>query len=590
MLLQLEVKYEIRRLCITVMLAFLQTYPTLALKILRQQLDIVATLAGSLNYSMEDPLFSRMRDFLDIAFTQYEVAGLFWLLSKQGRLSEEFFVMLHQVVNHTQNKANQQGESLRDSIVRDTLSKVAANINDTATPDALYNLERYVTVCYHELYPSALMQHIGLRMTAIARQTADLHTSGSYYKGFDPNPLLLMAAIIIQHNESGRSELLSHIETLLRVALTRFNVTTETLKRLLALPNTTHGQADASIIKSNPMASVVLDVLSESLKGKTRASSATLVSILELMTTSDLRRSSFHNPSVLLIAQDAILYLSYPIYRESYGQTEFSASLAAAKLISIASQEQPSILRSALGDSRSPATVRVWNLLAIAVLETADEELARIMVSFIPQFVSVYSASLRIPSPLAGNDTAALNVNHAFASIKLWILLTRKLYSSEAQRVTMALGADNVERMIWNELWPPFERLFVQALGENSNGEKPPVFTFICSCVSDIMLFLRQARSVIALDTSSHVSILNTLRASSYGEGPGAKFTRAERSISEMPSEIPFDVLITQARQDVLTAEKLQVLDSRRQAGYEKRREYIDRNRPPIKNFRNPSQ
>jgi len=37
------------------------------------------------------------------------------------------------------------------------------------------------------------------------------------------------------------------------------------------------------------------------------------------------------------------------------------------------------------------------------------------------------------------------------------------------------------------------------------------------------MLFLRQARSVIALDTSSHVSILNTLRASSYGEGANAK-------------------------------------------------------------------
>ncbi len=58
----------------------------------------------------------------------------------------------------------------------------------------------------------------------------------------------------------------------------------------------------------------------------------------------------------------------------------------------------------------------------------------------------------------------SIEVNHAFISIKLWLLL--------AQKCTNAIGtsdpfAEPAERsaedrsvsMVWNELWPPFERL-----------------------------------------------------------------------------------------------------------------------------------
>jgi len=130
-------------------------------------------------------------------------------------LSEDFFKLLQLVVQHSNIQAGSQKESLRDSVVRDTLSKVAANISDAATPNALHNLERYVAVCYHEPYPIALIQSksivadmttniywhtdIGLRLTAIARQTTDLNVSASY---FDPNHLLLMSATIIQYNSS----------------------------------------------------------------------------------------------------------------------------------------------------------------------------------------------------------------------------------------------------------------------------------------------------------------------------------------------------------------------------------------------------
>jgi hypothetical protein len=132
-------------------------------------------------------------------------------------MSEDLFVMMRHVVNSATTPTAIEGEFLRDSIVRDTLSKVAANTNDRAIPDVLHNLERYVALCHHQSFPIGLIQRechtcyrrrtyisldIGLRITAIARQTADVVMTSSARAGFDPNPLLLMAATIVQHNKS----------------------------------------------------------------------------------------------------------------------------------------------------------------------------------------------------------------------------------------------------------------------------------------------------------------------------------------------------------------------------------------------------
>lgn len=73
-------------------------------------------------------------------------------------MSDDLFVIMRLVVHDTSTQTAVQGELLRDSIVRDTLSKVAANIHDRAIPDVLYNLERYVAVCHHQSYPISLIQ------------------------------------------------------------------------------------------------------------------------------------------------------------------------------------------------------------------------------------------------------------------------------------------------------------------------------------------------------------------------------------------------------------------------------------------------
>ncbi|KAF8522278.1 hypothetical protein BU17DRAFT_44873 [Hysterangium stoloniferum] len=581
--------YDIRHLSLTVMFAYLQGYPAFALKILGHQIIVLTRLAASLHFNAEDPLVIHARNFVEVAFVQYEVTGLFWLLSKQGHMSEEFFTLLRHVVNNA-TQTSSQGENLRDSIIRDTLSKVAANANDRAIPDVLKNLERYVTLCHYQSYPSSLMLHIGLRLTAIARQTADFPVSG-HQSNFDPNPLLVMAATIVQHN-SQSIDLLLHTETLLRAALARFIVSTDTLKRLLSVCSTRYKNTISTDVSPNHIALGIVDVLSESLKGKVRPVPESLVAMLQVVLMLGTNEEFSLPVSVMQqLGVDALSYLSYPTYRETYRQAEFTACRTCAECFLHASSYNHSFLvQSVSGEAAfGSVSVRVWNLITLAGLETPSPDGAQKLLTLLPNFVAVFASSLRLPLSGVLNDSAALSVNHAFASVKLWILLARRSCSDMESSIIAAhpVESDGAERLVWNELWPPFERLLVQSLSNLSSGEKPPLLSFIWSCISDLMLFLRQARSIVSLDTSSHVSILSTLRSASHGEMAAGKFARAQRSISEPPMDIPFGTLVQQVSNDVLTAEKLQAADVYRQRGPETRREQADRVRTAGRDTRN---
>ena len=55
-----------------------------------------------------------------------------------------------------------------------------------------------------------------------------------------------------------------------------------------------------------------------------------------------------------------------------------------------------------------------------------------------------------------GPTDKASTINHSYISIKLWLLLGKKLSDAALE----PLHASNVLAFrFWNELWPPFERL-----------------------------------------------------------------------------------------------------------------------------------
>ena len=72
----------------------------------------------------------------------------------------------------------------------------------------------------------------------------------------------------------------------------------------------------------------------------------------------------------------------------------------------------------------------------------------------------------------------ASEVNQAFIAIKLWLLLARRS-SEEALLIdeNAALAAmtctseDRSASLVWNELWPPFERLVSFQEAEMESGD-----------------------------------------------------------------------------------------------------------------------
>ena len=111
-------------------------------------------------------------------------------------------------------------------------------------------------------------------------------------------------------------------------------------------------------------------------------------------------------------------------------------------------------------------TVRVWNILALAALSRPDGAASALLFEHFLTFSFAYSQSLSPYQSVQGldhpdaQDRAHADLSYAYAAIKLWLLLSRKAASGHpGVDATGALqdGEGLAAKMVWNELWPPFE-------------------------------------------------------------------------------------------------------------------------------------
>lgn len=109
--------------------------------------------------------------------------------------------------------------------------------------------------------------------------------------------------------------------------------------------------------------------------------------------------------------------------------------------------------------------VRAWNLILLAALSSNSTAAAAILFDYFHGFALVYHRSLRAYQQVNydnSQDVAHADISRAYTAIKLWMLLCRKATAiqqvSVAQNNVNALDKESaLARMIWNELWPPFE-------------------------------------------------------------------------------------------------------------------------------------
>ena len=170
-------------------------------------------------------------------------------------------------------------------------------------------------------------------------------------------------------------------------------------------------------------------------------------------------------------------------------------------------------------------------------------------------------------------DRAHADISTAYTSIKLWLLLARKAASGHpSEDATGALldGEGLAAKMVWNELWPPFETVIAAFEGDARSGTVSPLASSIWTSVADLFLFVRQSRSVIALDTSVPARIMERLKSVVRGE---SKVSRVARSLKDAPPDDSLDYFVGQLLTEITAEEKLQA--AKRQINMERGRRVV---------------
>lgn len=130
-----------------------------------------------------------------------------------------------------------------------------------------------------------------------------------------------------------------------------------------------------------------------------------------------------------------------------------------------------SMLISNLSEQNSNLGIRWWNLLLLQALTGNSDDVEDLLFDHFMKFALAYGAVLRPAARIP--DPAASDINHAYISIKQWLLLAQR-----PRRRSRATPGDDVESahtrtlLVWNELWPAFERL--------SRAEDPSGRSLVC--------------------------------------------------------------------------------------------------------------
>ncbi|KAG8954643.1 hypothetical protein FRC04_011076 [Tulasnella sp. 424] len=581
----MDISYDLRSAALTIAQAFLKKWPDIVIKILSVQI-----MMCDLNLAKDNLLVAQGTSFLESAFAQFAMNGLFVLLLKYP-LQEDFFKTVKHVMHaHAKNRPAGQGpgQSLRETVFSDTFRRLAERADYSPDP-ILPNLKAFVELVYSEGYSTDLMHDVAIATNFLTRLALDTHAPA-----FNPNPWLDMCVIIIRHNKSSCSELLGALEIYLKTIIHRFDIVAGSLTDILLQTAPFYRRTDPRDMPPYP-GSIVVDVVSEALRGKVKLPTATLASALTaLKDVFAMHQNALPWGTLDRMAAECAFYLCTPLRSESYVEASFTVTMVASDLVLAATESDVDVPRKYFIDSNErigklPPTVRAWNALLLSALLSPTASSTANLFSNLRSFTPIYTNSLAFGlsfETMNKSDNAALDLDQAFTAIKLWMMLSRRKPSKNAlnheEDMVLNKGTDlgieeavqdNRDRTVWNELWPAFENVLTASAVEGPE-ELTPLTLAIWSSFAELVIFLHLLRSPIALETSAvHVSTLKSLRKRIKNESASSKITRALKCVAEPPTALPLDLLIAQARTELLAGEKLAFAFEKRKMGQDKRPE-----------------
>ncbi|CAA7271679.1 unnamed protein product [Cyclocybe aegerita] len=208
--------------------------------------------------------------------------------------------------------------------------------------------------------------------------------------------------------------------------------------------------------------------------------------------------------------------------------------------------------------SRLPLNIRSWNILLLASLLEGKDEWKSMVYAEFTAFANVYSAMLRsyVHSGINSLAAATNDMNQAHVATKLWLMI--------ANSISVTHGGESLVNGVWNELWAAYQGFLGVLETEAQFGLYPTLISLASTSVVDLLLYTRSLRISLALDTSGQIAILNRLKPHNRGDSSANKITRAIKSISEPPPEIASNVLLDQIARELVAAEKIKVIESKR--------------------------
>lgn len=206
------------------------------------------------------------------------------------------------------------------------------------------------------------------------------------------------------------------------------------------------------------------------------------------MSASNSTHPLFTPDTLTKITSHALAFLETGRATENYTASHLESVLAAAKMALLApNRESEGVMQQTIGvvclkrndfsrllmwfivlsviqmSGRTNVPLRVWSALALATLTESSKNPALLMHTTL--FGISYSSTLNsINDQLSLRGTlgpsAGSEVSHGYAAIKLWILLAQRV-GDRGERDDRAgvVNSDREQRRIWNEAWPPFEKL-----------------------------------------------------------------------------------------------------------------------------------
>ncbi|KAH8923723.1 hypothetical protein BT69DRAFT_140395 [Atractiella rhizophila] len=525
LLLEKGITYDNQLLIVSLFNCLLRRFPDMIVNILGRLIFAVMQLVAE--SKADDGLSIQGKAFLAAAFEKFAGRGLFVLLFKllplsgEGKMVKSFYEILASLQNEP--KTMDSPLSLGELVLTDVTRGIFREAKE-GTELVIFHSWLFLDRVYSRSMTEAIISELGAFYVKLSKHVAEMHGQ------LNVNPILDSCSLIIQNHPIKAKGFMVEAESALRILLPRFELKADPLSRLLTVSQSLSRPLPG--LPTINFSLVYLEVICDSLRGRLRTPSTTLISLIDIMIESSavlssgasvslarLQVQSGSNPTNKFLVSlcietpklvdDCLHYLSAGPQVERYTMTDFQAGVTVGKLLALLLWLDAKGWSAILKRQRPDDTLRALNFICLGVL-SLPESSKYLALSLLPhnstvvdhcsaviqhcqRLMSTRSNELHnTRSPVVGELLA-----QAFANLQLWFLVIRRGLDGEED----AGEVERMEKSFGNGIWTDCANLLNARMSDSSVLN--PIETVVWTSFADLILFLHHLSSPLVLTSAS---------------------------------------------------------------------------------------